>query len=163
VRIDGATGKDKADVQLPPECHAGGTGPYGVAVDATGIAWTPNLGGGKLCYFNTARPTDVGSVRDPQWGQMQGYGITMDRDQNVWVGSGVERYTPDRSNGFKNLGSGWWTKISDRFGIGIAADSRSDKEYFVYSCDGGSVLQIPASTIKVMKMDQTVNPAGWPE
>ena len=107
VRIDGTTGLDKDDAQLPNEC----SGPYGLAVDASGIGWTPDLGGGKLCYFDTKNSKNVGSVRDPQWGQMEGYGVTLDRDQNVWVGSGVERYTPDRSNGFKNLGSGWWTRV----------------------------------------------------
>ena len=93
----------------------------------------------------------TGSVRDPQWGQCQGYGITMDRDQNVWVGGGNQRYQPDRSNGFNNLGKGWWTKISIASGIGIAADSRNAKDYFVYSCAGGGVVQIPASTIPVVR------------
>jgi hypothetical protein len=93
---------------------------------------------------------------------MQGYGITLDRDQNVWVGEGVARYTPDRSNGFANLGKGWWTKMGDLGGIGIAADSRSLAAYYVYSCDGGQVIQIPASTIKTMKMDQQVPNPGWP-
>jgi hypothetical protein len=161
VRIDGTTGIDKDDAQLPGECF-GGTGPYGLAVDAQGIGWTMDLGGGKLCFFDTKNSKNVGSVRDPKWGQAQGYGITLDRDQNVWIGSGVARYTPDRSNGFKNLGNGWWTQIQGANGIGIAADSRNDKAYFVWSCGGGQVLQIPASTIKVMKADQQVPNAGWP-
>jgi hypothetical protein len=151
VRIDGATGLDKADA--PPI----GNNPYGVAVDATGIAWAPPLGGGKLCYFDTKKPSQIGCAR----GNAQGYGITLDRDQNVWVGSGVARYTPDRSNGFKNLGQGWWTTISGLGGIGIAADSRNANSYFVYSCNGNGVTQIPASTIKPMKMDQSVAPNGW--
>src|SRR6185436_14866358 len=46
-------------------------------------------------------------------------------------------------------------------GIGIAADSRNAKDYFVYSCAGGGVVQIPASKIPVVKMDQTVAPNNW--
>src|SRR5262249_37411927 len=81
--------------------------------------------------------------------------------QNVWVGGGNQRYTPDRSNGFNNLGNGWWTKISLNSGIGIAADSRNAKDYFVYACAGGGVVQIPESKIPVVKMDQTMAPNGW--
>jgi hypothetical protein len=161
VRIDGNTGLGKDDVQLPQECF-GGTGPYGLAVDASGIGWTPDLGSGKLCYFDTKKSSNVGSVRDPSWGAMNGYGITMDRDQNVWVALTTARYTPDRSNGFKNLGQGWWTKMGSLSGIGIAADSRQANAYWVYTCAGGQVVQIPASTIKTMKMDQQIPDPGWP-
>src|SRR5262249_34996512 len=97
----------------------------------------------------------------PQWGKITSYGVTMDRDQNVWIGSGVSRYTPDRSNGFKNLGSGWWARMGSLGGEGIAADSRNANEYFVYACNG-TVTQIPASTIKTMKMDQQIPNPGWP-
>ena len=46
--------------------------------------------------------------------------------------------------------------------VEAAADSRNANEYFVYSCSGGTVTQIPASTMKVMKMDQTIQNMGWP-
>ena len=154
VRIDGITGKDKADTP------AIGNSPYGLAVDASGIAWATPLGGGSLCYFDAKKPSMVGCAR----GQAVGYGITLDRDQNVWVGSGVARYTPDRSNGWNNLGQGWWTRAGNLSGIGIAADSRNANDYFVYSCSGGTVTQIPASSPawKPLKMDQTIQNPGWP-
>ena len=162
VRVDGASGLMKDSAQLPPECTAH-SGPFGATVDAQGIAWVPEEGAGKLCFFDTKKVANVGSVRDPNWGTMQGWGVTLDRDQNVWMGGGVARYTPDRSNGFKNQGNGWWTQITGARGLGITADSRNAKDYFVWSCDagGGSVLQIPASTLKVKKMDQMVAPGGW--
>ena len=157
VRLDGTTGKAKDQWQLPQDCQ-----PYGLAIDSQGYGWSPNLGAGPLCYFDTRNNQNVGKVRDPQFGQMEGYGITLDRDQNVWVGFSVHRYTPDRTNGFKNLGNGWWTKFNMN-GVGIAADSRTPKKYFVWSADGGSnVTRIPASDIPVVKMDQQINPANWP-
>jgi hypothetical protein len=147
VRIDGSTGLDKDDTQLP-----GGCNPYGLAVDASGVGWAPNLGQGKLCYFNTRNTQEVGSAR----GTMNGYGITLDRDQNVWVGLSPARYTPDRSNGFKNLGSGWWTTITGASGIGIAADSRGANEYWVWWCQGGQVIGAPSRDLPIAKMDQNI-------
>src|SRR5262249_15276418 len=96
-RLDGVTGVADAQAQLPQACIAG-NGPNGLAIDASGIAWAPQLGGGKLCYFDTRKPANTGMVRDPQWGPMSADGVSMDRDQNVWVGAEVARYTPDRSN-----------------------------------------------------------------
>jgi hypothetical protein len=132
-------------------------------VDVQRIGWVTPEGEGKLCYFDTRITQQRGAVRDPAWGAAQGFGIAIYRDQNVWLGGGVARYTPDRSNGFRNLGNGWWTGIKGCTGKGIRADSRNANAYFVYSCagDGASVLQIPASTIKVVKMDQQVEPNGW--
>ena len=164
VGIDGTTGKCKADAQLPGACTTGGIGPYGLTVDASGIGWTVSQGIGKLCYFDTRKPASTGVARDPLWGPVDGDGIAMDRDQNVWIGGAVARYVPDRSNGFKNLGNGWWTRAGSMRGLGIAADSRSAKDYFVYSCAGSEVVQIPASSPvwKPMKMDQTIQNPGWP-
>ena len=161
LRIDGVAAKIKAEIALPADCLMG-TGPWGTAVDATGVAWVTEKGAGKLCWFDTRAPHTSGVVRDPQWGAVVGEGLTMDRDQNVWVGGGVARYTPDRTDGRKKLGAGWWTRIDGATGLGIAADSRSANEYFVHSCQGASVLQIPASKLKVMKADQVVMNPGWP-
>ena len=156
VRLDGTTGKAKDQWQLPQDCQ-----PYGLAIDSQGYGWSPNLGAGPLCYFDTRNNQNVGKVRDPQFGPMEGYGITLDRDQNVWVGFSVHRYTPDRTNGFKNLGNGWWTKFNMN-GVGIAADSRTAKKYFVWSADGGSnVTRIPASDTPIPKQDMTVPNNGW--
>jgi hypothetical protein len=151
-RVDGITGKTKDEVHLPGGCQ-----PYGLAVDSAGYGWAPNLGCCSLCYFDTRKNVNVGVAR----GQMNGYGVSLDRDQNVWIGLGVSRYTPDRSNGFANLGNGWWTKINMN-GVGIAADSRNAKKYYVWSCNGGNqITRIPASDIPMVKMDQNINNNGW--
>ena len=162
VAVDGITGKQKQQAQLPADCWGNGNGPNGATVDASGIAWVPQQGAGKLCYFDIKRPMNVGVVRDPQWGPMEADGVALDRDQNIWVGRSVARYTPDRSNGFANLGHGWWTRMDGVTGTRIVSDSRNANAYFVYSCLGNGVLQIPASTIKVMKADRTEPNPGWP-
>ena len=160
VRIDGKTGLDKDDTKV-------GNNPYGLAVDATGIAWAGPLGGPTLCYFDTNKSSDTACARTPQGFSVSGYGVTLDRDQNVWIGSGVMRYTPDRSNKFANLGNGFWMKIQGANGIGIAADSRNMNDYYVWSCNGNGVLQIPASTIPMpgkkgqALADWQVAPNGW--
>jgi len=159
VRIDGVTGLDKDDAQLPADCHA-----YSMAVDAHGIAWVTDQVQGNLCYFDTGSVKDVGITRAPDWGPAAGYNILVDRDQNVWLTADLKRYTPDRSNGFKNLGNGWWTRIVGvPSAAGFAVDSRSANEYFLWhATDFFTVLRVPASTIKVVKKDQDVMPAGWP-
>ena len=135
-----------------------------MTVDAAGIAWALELGAGKLCYFDTHDPAQAGSVRDPVWGPMQGWGITVDRDENVWVGGAVARYTPDRSNGFARLGNGTWTLIQGATGTGIVADTRSANAYFVWACVAGgtAVLRIPASTLAIPRGDRFEPVAGWP-
>ena len=162
VRIDGLTGQQKETSQLPQDCSDSGNGPNGMVIDASGIAWAPQQGAGKLCFFDTRKAVNTGVVRDPQWGPMEADGVTADRDQNIWVGQSVARYTPDRVNGFANLGKGVWTRMDGVTGTRIAADSRSANAYFVYSCLGNGVLQIPASTLKVMKADRTEPNPGWP-
>src|SRR5262249_342200 len=153
-RIDGVSGKAKESVMLPPGCNSNGS--WGAVVDASGIAWVTPNGPGKLCYFSTLKAGVTGTVRDPQWGAMKGDGIALDRDQNLWVGLDVARYTPDRSNGTVNLGNGWWAHMGGINGFRIATDSRSAQSYYAWSCTGNGVVQIPASSIKVMKSDQQV-------
>src|SRR5262249_9173899 len=132
-RIDGGTGLTKDDTHV-------GNQPYGVAIDSSSYAWAPPLGAGKMCYFDTKNPkVNTDCARDPQGGEMNGYGVSLDRDQNIWFGGfgsgNAYRYTPDRTNGFKNLGMGAWVTVT-RPGAnntgnggfsthrGVAADSR---------------------------------------
>jgi hypothetical protein len=166
-RVDGATGLTKAQTQVPvPQ----GTGPYGAAVDGSGIAWVTFLSAG-LAWFDTNQPQNTQSVRGSSATPISGYGIGLDRDQNVWTGGlgdgNAHRYTPDRSNGTANLGKGFWTTVlgvgdsagATGNGRGIAADSRTMGSYFVWMArDGGFVVRIPASTIPVPKgSDMDVN------
>jgi hypothetical protein len=151
VKINGSTGLAEDHAQLP-----GGCSPYGLAVDASGYGWATNLGAG-LCYFNTKNTSEVGKTMTTKG---SGYGITLDRDQNIWVGSSVARYSPDRTNGFKNLGAGWWTTLANPLGgAGIAADSRTLNEYYVWSCNSGTVTGFRADAKAIpknVKADQTV-------
>ena len=82
----------------------------------------------------------------------------------IWVGSGVQRYTPDRTKGFANLGTGWWAFTDVGNGIGIAADSRGAKDYFVWSCNGNRAIRMPSADfpdLNKMKMDVRVMNKGW--
>ncbi len=41
----------------------------------------PQHGAGKLCYFDTKKPLNVGVVRDPQWGLMRADGGVVSVEQ----------------------------------------------------------------------------------
>jgi hypothetical protein len=154
-RIDGESGRTVDDAQLGKGCQ-----PYGVAVDSSGFAWSPNLSFGPLCYFNTRQPTQIGIVHDPKDSPMCGYGISLDRDDNIWIGgfaSGrVYRYSPYRGNGFFSLDQGAWTvmlAVGDGMGAGgihrgVAVDLRTPRHYFGWvASDTGWVVRIPASSL----------------
>src|SRR5207249_268115 len=98
-RVDGTTGQIKATTQVA-------TGVYGATVDSSGILWAAAIGDGRLRYFDTGNPAATGTTRGANGFGLNAYGITMDRDQNVWQGGWTNqdafRYTPDRSNGFNN-------------------------------------------------------------
>ena len=109
---------------------------------------------------------------------MNGYGVSLDRDQNVWIGGlgspDAYRYTPDRSNGFKNLGNGWWVKIAragtaagaSGYSFGIAADSRTANQYWVWLAAGnGYLVRMPGSDLSGIvkpRMDTTLDGSGFP-
>ena len=178
-RIDGTTGitKDEADLDNA-SCM-----PYGAVVDSTGILWAGNLSGSPkpaLCYFDTKNTMHVGVTRSPTVGQESGYGIALDRDQNIWnacLSFGACRYTPDRKNGFMGLGNGYWTMISQPglntgsqgFAIGMAVDDRSSvmgappNKYFAWIAGGQSVVRIPATDLALPNgADVLVNGAAYP-
>ena len=149
--------------------------PYGATVDSKGILWAPAVDDGTLGYFDTTKPANVGTTRRPN--PRGGYGIGMDRDQNVWVGgysSGVaHRYTPDRSNGFNNLGLGYFTTYTNVGidngangcqGRGIAADSRTMQSYWVWmACHVAPyIVRIPGDTPLPKGADQQVDGRAFP-
>ena len=167
-RIDGTTGKTKAQGQVPGN-------PYGATIDDKGILWAPIVAGGQLLYLDTNAPQNAGITRGAQAGS--GYGIGMDRDQNVWIGGYPTphgyRYTPDRSNGFANLGKGFWTMITNVgvntgargcMGRGVAADSRSPNNYFVWmACHTAPfVVRLDGNIPLPMGADQTVDGSNIP-
>ena len=169
-RIDGVTGLAKAVADLPTDCN-----PYGLAIDAQGFGWAPNLGEG-LCYFNTAKPADTAKARLPQNATHSSYGVAIDRDQNIWNAGwdqgNAYRYTPDRSAGFAKLGQGWWTTFqspgsnggSTGSGRGIAVDSRTANSYFAWMArDDGYIVRIDASKTPPQKgMDLLVAAQAMP-
>jgi hypothetical protein len=168
-RIDGTTGLLKDSTVCSNQ-------PYGLAVDGSAIGWAPPLGQGKVCYFDTKAPKNIATVRDPNGGQMNGYGVSLDRDQNVWFGgffgSVAYRYTPDRKNGFQGLGNGFWTKITNPGGNGgagsthrgIAVDSRTPNLYCAWlASDTGYIVQMPGSLLPLPNgMDVTVDGSAYP-
>jgi hypothetical protein len=169
-RIDGATGLTREEAKVPRA-----PAPYGAAVDAQGIVWVTNLGGG-LQYFDGAHPQSAAEVRAPTGFLVSGYGIAIDRDQNVWTGGwmsgNAHRYTPDRSGGGEKLGQGWWTLVTDPgassgargSGRGIAADARAPDRWFVWMArDRGWVSRIDGSAIpQPHGGDQVVDGTGMP-
>lgn len=126
-RIDGTSGATKEQVQLPPGCE-----PYGLVVDAAGYGWAPNSGGGPLCYFDTRHVGMVGRARDPSFGRLEGYGVALDRDQNVWIGGlgnpNVYTYSDFTGFGLRNFtrprGSYSWVQRGCLDGGGHPADTR---------------------------------------
>ncbi len=174
-RIDGTSGLVKDEVKCINQ-------PYGVAIDATSYAWAPPLGGGSVCVFDV-KNTKMNlpkAVRSPQFGVMNGYGVSLDTDQNVWFGGFGEgtayRYTPDRSNGFTKLDQGGWIKFTSPGGNtiggfathrGVAVDLRNPmkKEYWAWlASDSSWIIRIPASTYPAQKpmMDQQVDGSAFP-
>jgi hypothetical protein len=170
-RIDGENGLTLDQTQVQ-------TQPYGVAIDGDGIAWAGPNGPGKACYFDTNNPQQSACIRDPQGGPISGYGVTLDRDQNLWwagfASGNVYRYTPRRGGSFSDLGMGYWTTVthpgSDLIGAnnidrywGIAADARNAQAYFVWVNADQWIVRIPASAIPVPNgMDSVVDGMTWP-
>ena len=167
-RIDGLTGLTKADTKV--DGH-----PYGAFVEASGILWTTQVGSGKLMYFDTANPGTAYSARNPSY-PLGGYGIAQDRDLNVWVGghgtgSQAFRYTPNRSGGIADLGTGYWTKYynlgaaTGAFGSsrGIAVDQRNASKYFVWTAldQGGYIVRIPSTDVVPNGIDKAVDGSNY--
>lgn len=174
-RIDGTSGLIVAHVQLPSGCN-----PYGAVVDAAGILWAPNLNDKGLCYLDAVGAThQVGYVNDltqvhPTRG---GYGIAIDRDQNIWLGGwttrSVYRYHPNRTS-FSTLGDGTYTTFSQP-GVGanggssignsrgIAVDNRATNQFWVWGAfDGGWIAKINPLAMAPDVVDNSVNAGSMP-
>ena len=164
-RIDGTTGLTKAQGNVGAKGGPGIT-PYGAAIDANGILWAVNLGGG-LAYFDTGNPTVSAKVRTPTFSPLGGYGMTLDRDQNIWMGgyptNNAYRYSPDRSAGFAQLANGFWTMVKNvgnsngasGNGRGVAADSRTQASYDIWVARDGN----PGAVARIRSEDAPM-PAG---
>jgi hypothetical protein len=167
VRIDGTSHLVTDEVDLPQGCS-----PFGMATDSTAIIWAVTEHAGPLCWFDPKTDT-TGVARVPDFGT-RGWGISIDRDQNIWIGGegngDAYRYTPDRSQKLANLSSGWWTKtqnvgVNDGLmggGRALKADSRTQQSYFVWlTTDEGFLARIPASTLPIVQNDQVVDGSSW--
>ncbi len=129
-------------------------------VDKAGILWADEVAGPHLYFFDTNAPQNSSTARLCAFGG-DAYGISIDRDQNVWLGGypsgNAHRYTPDRSNGFASLANGYWTHINNPGGVGdvgrgIAADSRTPNTYWAWmGRHPNYVIRIPASAIPLPK------------
>ena len=170
-RVDGTTGQIKAQGHVK-------TNPYGAVIDSKGILWATTGGGSPLTYLDTGNPANDDVVRLPPGGH-GGYGMTLDRDSNVWLGgyptAHAFRYTPKRGGTFHDLGQGFWTTVQNVGvgngaggcqGRGIAADSRTPQTYFVWmACHtvpfivriDGSAIPLPVG--KDVDVDGSAMPA----
>ena len=149
-QLEGTTGQILVTVDLPA-----GVSPYGCAVDSAGVLWTLggyNNSGGRLTYLNTAAPSQVGTlVTEPFEANNHFYGITVDSDDNLWLGGwdtrNVFRYRPDRTS-FSSLSAGTWTRIrtSENVNVsntrGMAADLRG---WIWAASNNGYIVRIPQS------------------
>ncbi len=131
-KINGLTGQIDETVDLPT-----GVAPYGCAVDSHGVLWALGgwFGAGRVVYFDTANPSQVGPVLvEPFTSTNHFYGITVDSDDSIWMAGydtrDVFRYRPTRGNGFAGLSGGTWTRVRTSENSipsntrGIAADLR---------------------------------------
>jgi hypothetical protein len=168
-RIDGKTGLVTDEADLPQSCQ-----PYGLVVDSSGFGWSPNLSSPPLCFFDTKNTKTVGTTRNPTVGQLTGYGVSLDRDQQIWIGClgfGVCRYTPDRSNNNTKLDMGGWTMFSSvgsngggGEAIGVAVDARTPNQYWGWATGGNVVVRIPGSDTPPAKpmVDTLVDGSMYP-
>ncbi len=149
-KLDGSTGQILTTVDLPA-----GVKPYGCAVDSAGILWTLggwNNSGGRLTYLNTAAPSQVGTlITEPYHTNNHFYGITVDSDDNLWIGGwdtrNIFRYRPDRTS-FATFAQGVWTRIrtSENASVantrGMAADLRG---WIWAASNNGYIIRLPQS------------------
>ena len=83
VRIDGETGV--VELTLPiPAWNGSGFAPYGAAMDQKFQPWFSSLRG-EIARVNVNN-NPVDATRFPVPGNVQSYGMTVDRDGNPWIG-----------------------------------------------------------------------------
>ena len=105
--------------------------PYGFALDEVGNLWIATFSGQKLGRLDTTVCRDHGSceteiceedgddcVKEIIETPANGYGITVDQHQRVWLGGDMMRYDPQAPSGHR------WEHVDPGFTIhGIAADA----------------------------------------
>ena len=146
-KLDGETGEIEEIIDLPAASL-----PYGCAVDGHGILWANGgWSSANLTWIDTADPTQVGTdTTAPTWAPVHLYGITVDEDQNLWLGGydsqTVYRYEPDRTSNM-TLNSGVWSKADLGTGnvTGVAGDNRG--YIWVAEDDVGYVRRIDPTQI----------------
>jgi len=149
-KINGLTGQIDETVDLPS-----GVAPYGCAVDSHGVLWALGgwFGAGRVVYFDTANPSQVGPVLvEPFTSTNHFYGITVDSDDSIWMAGydtrDVFRYRPTRGNGFAGLSGGTWTRVRTSENStpsntrGIAADLRG---WIWVAGQAGYITRVPQS------------------
>jgi sugar lactone lactonase YvrE len=145
-KLDGASGAVEETIDLPVDIN-----PYGCAVDSDGILWIAGQGGGTIAWIDTTDTTNVApaAFTSPFEGNTF-YGITIDEDQNVWLGGwdsqAVYRYEPDRSS-ILTLSSGTWSRgnIDTSLTAGVAADTRGF--IWIAENDEGYVRRLDPDTL----------------
>lgn len=116
------------------------TYPYGAALGPGGKIWV--CGEELLAEVDTAT-LEVTQHPLPDWRET--YGITVDREGNVWTGGSLQRYSPgtDSWDWPENMGVDDW---EDSWVGGVAADANG----FVWAASGGSggLWRVEAATLE---------------
>ena len=158
-KIDGKTGVLSGPYDVTAGHHS-----YGCVVDSKRILWSTDLGG-NLTYLNTVNPTQVGPLLKPSWGTPAFYGISLDGNDDIWLGgwdSGqVYRYRPKRTS-FTDLALGTWTGVQHptlfTHTRGIAADDRGKVWVAV---NNGYIWRVDQNVTDGLH-DETASTDYWP-
>lgn len=126
--------------------------PYGFALDEAGNLWIATFSGQQLGRIDTNRCRDHASCQTTVCEQngddcvkeiittpANGYGITVDQQQRVWVGGDIMRYDPQAPSGQR------WAHVDPGPSIhGIAAD---DDGYIYAAAMGEGILRFDAEDL----------------
>ncbi len=156
--------------------------PYGFAIDGNKNLWISCRSSRRLARVDTTRCIDASCLDEPTcegMGMQNGidcdtaikqviqvqnetggnsrytYGITVDVDQRVWLGSDgfVYRYNPKEADSSKR-----WNAVNTGTTRGITADLRG----FIYAArEGNPIMQIDSNTLTTTTLDNTNGNASW--
>ncbi|MBI2894441.1 MAG: hypothetical protein HYY06_12895 [Deltaproteobacteria bacterium] len=112
------------------------TYPYGAALGPGNKIWV--CGEGRLAELDTST---LEVTQHPLPGWRETYGITVDRDGNVWTGGSLQRFSP-------STGSWDWPELDEEEWVGgVAADAAGS----VWAAQGheGGILRVDSATLEV--------------
>ena len=136
--IDSIAG-EKTGVEIPV------TGAYGLAVGPGGLLWSVGLGG---CPVSTDTTTLEQTRYACPGGRGGAYGLAVDSEGRVWMGSTVARLDPVTET--------WELPVGQAWGAGITVDAAGN----AYTGEGGTGYRIDAETMEVTNLPG-MSGHGW--